>query len=44
MQSDKKNEDGNILFSLLEEIGKCAYNCRVTTDDILGSLNYYRSL
>nr|WP_199157170.1 3-dehydroquinate synthase [Pedobacter sp. ASV2] len=44
MQSDKKNEDGNILFSLLENIGKCTFNCRVSTADILGSLDYYNSL
>ncbi|WP_316829950.1 3-dehydroquinate synthase [Pedobacter aquatilis] len=44
MQSDKKNEDGNILFSLLETTGKCTFNCRVTTADILSSLDYYNSL
>ncbi len=44
MQSDKKNEEGNILFSLLEKIGKCNFNCRVSTADILSSLDYYNSL
>lgn len=44
MQSDKKNEDGQILFSLLERIGKCTFNCRVTIEDILGSLTYYNNL
>ncbi len=44
MQSDKKNEDGQIMFSLLNKIGECAFNCRVTKDDILNSLNYYNSL
>ncbi|MBO9672088.1 MAG: 3-dehydroquinate synthase [Sphingobacteriaceae bacterium] len=44
MQSDKKNEDGNILFSLLESTGKCTFNCRVSTADILSSLDYYNSL
>ncbi len=44
MQSDKKNEDGYILFSLLEKIGHCAYNCKVTDTDILESLTYYNSL
>jgi len=44
MQSDKKNEDGHILFSLLDQIGRCTFNCRVTTDDILGSLVYYNNL
>lgn len=44
LKSDKKNEDGNILFSLLETIGKCTFNCRVSTSDILSSLDYYNSL
>lgn len=44
MQSDKKNEDGQIMFSLLDTIGTCIFNCRVTTTDILNSLNYYNSL
>ncbi|SER42544.1 3-dehydroquinate synthase [Pedobacter rhizosphaerae] len=44
MKSDKKNEDGNILFSLLESTGKCTFNCRVATADILSSLEYYNSL
>lgn len=41
MQSDKKNEHGNVLFSLLQSIGKCTYNCRVSESDIVGSLEYY---
>lgn len=44
MQSDKKNEDGFILFSLLDQIGKCVFNCRVTKEDIFNSLTYYNSL
>lgn len=44
MQSDKKNEDGQIMFSLLDAIGKCTFNCRVTTNDILGSFAYYNNL
>ena len=44
MESDKKNEDGQIMFSLLERIGHCTFNCRVTATDILSSLNYYNSL
>jgi len=43
MQSDKKNEHGNILFSLLQSIGKCTYNCRVTESDIRESLEYYNA-
>jgi 3-dehydroquinate synthase len=41
MQSDKKNEHGQILFSLLERIGHCEYNCKVSTSDIIESLEYY---
>lgn len=41
MQSDKKNEHGNIMFSLLQSIGACAYNCRVSESDIRESLEYY---
>jgi 3-dehydroquinate synthase len=41
MQSDKKNEHGNILFSLLESIGKCTWNCRVSESDIRESMEYY---
>ena len=44
MQSDKKNEDGNVLFSLLEKIGHCTYNCRVSKADIFSSLKYYNTL
>jgi len=43
MQSDKKNEHGNILFSLLQSIGKCTYNCRVSENDIRESLEYYNA-
>ncbi|WP_158795844.1 3-dehydroquinate synthase [Pedobacter sp. L105] len=41
MQSDKKNEHGNILFTLLESIGQCTYNCRVSESDIRESMEYY---
>ncbi|MBB6499892.1 3-dehydroquinate synthase [Pedobacter cryoconitis] len=41
MQSDKKNEHGNVLFSLLQSIGDCTYNCRVSESDIVESLKYY---
>jgi len=44
MQSDKKNEGGFILFSLLDQIGKCNFNCKVTKEDIFNSLTYYNSL
>jgi 3-dehydroquinate synthase len=41
MKHDKKNENENIMFSLLSGIGKCEINCRVTNDVILESLKYY---
>ncbi len=44
MQSDKKNEDGHILFSLLDKIGQCTFNCRVTDNDIVESLHYYNTI
>jgi 3-dehydroquinate synthase len=44
MQSDKKNEEGQIMFSLLNSIGNCTYNCKVTKNDIFESLNYYKQL
>lgn len=43
MQSDKKNEDGQIMFSLLNSIGSCTYNCRVATEDIIDSLDYFNN-
>jgi len=43
MQSDKKNEHGQILFSLLDSIGHCEYNCKVTEKDIRDSLHYYNN-
>ena len=43
MKSDKKNEHGQILFSLLSKIGSCDYNCIVTDKDILESLRYYNT-
>lgn len=44
MQSDKKNENGNIMFSLLESIGQCTYNCRVSATDIEESMRYYNAI
>jgi 3-dehydroquinate synthase len=44
MKSDKKNEHGQINFSLLEGIGKCEFNCRVAEKDVADSLAYYQSL
>ncbi|MES2419222.1 MAG: 3-dehydroquinate synthase [Bacteroidota bacterium] len=44
MQSDKKNEEGCILFSLLEKIGQCTFNCKVTDLDIKESMLYYNRM
>lgn len=44
MQSDKKNEGGFIMFSLLDKIGACTFNCKVTNEDIFASLAYYNNL
>jgi 3-dehydroquinate synthase len=44
MQSDKKNENGQIMFSLLSDIGKCDYNCRVSEQDILESFAYFNAI
>jgi 3-dehydroquinate synthase len=44
MKSDKKNEHGQINFSLLEGIGKCEFNCKVDEKDIKDSLLYYSAI
>jgi 3-dehydroquinate synthase len=44
MKSDKKNEHGQILFSLLKNIGTCEYNCLVSAQDVLDSLKYFNTV
>jgi 3-dehydroquinate synthase len=44
MYQDKKNESGNIMFSLLRKIGDCGFNDEVSIADIQSSINYYMSL
>lgn len=41
MKHDKKNDKGDINFSLLSEIGKCEINKTATADMIIDSLKYY---
>ncbi len=41
MKNDKKNNAGQISFSLLSEIGKCGYDIYCTEEEIFESLNYY---
>ena len=44
MRSDKKNENGEIRFSLLEKKGHCIFNVAVKEDAILESLHYINRL
>ena len=41
MKHDKKNEKGEINFSLLSAIGKCEINKKAKPDIIIDSLKYY---
>lgn len=41
MKNDKKNNAGQISFSLLSEIGKCGYDIYCTEEEIFESLDYY---
>lgn len=41
MKNDKKNEGDEILFTLLNRIGKACFNKPVQADMIIESLNYY---
>lgn len=38
---DKKNISGVVSFSLLEDIGSCAYDCYALPEEIEEALNYY---
>ncbi len=41
MRHDKKNDKGDINFSLLSAIGKCEINKKAKADQIIESLKYY---
>jgi 3-dehydroquinate synthase len=41
MKHDKKNEKGDIHFSLLSSIGQCEINKKIKPDHIIESLKYY---
>lgn len=41
IRQDKKNEKGIANFSLIERIGKCAFNINVNADEIQASLDFY---
>lgn len=42
MKHDKKNEDGNINFSLLEDIGKLKLDTICSKEEIFEALDFYR--
>ncbi|MGB4398765.1 MAG: 3-dehydroquinate synthase [Daejeonella sp.] len=44
MKNDKKNNGGQINFSLLSEIGKCGFDLYCTEEEIFESLDYYISM
>lgn len=44
MLNDKKNDHGMINFSILEGIGKCNFDYKVSKENIENALNYYRNL
>lgn len=43
MQNDKKNQNQEIGFSLLQRIGNCDYNIYASESDIISALDYYRT-
>lgn len=44
MFNDKKNQDGNINFSLINSIGSCLYDQKLSAEQIILTLNFYREL
>jgi 3-dehydroquinate synthase len=44
MSIDKKNEGAVIMAALLTSIGECKYDVALTKEEVLESLEYYRSL
>ena len=44
MQHDKKNINGEVLFTLLERIGKSKWNVKVSDNLIIEALDYYKNL
>ncbi|MEM6843861.1 MAG: 3-dehydroquinate synthase [Bacteroidota bacterium] len=43
-KQDKKNQQGSILCTLLNKIGKAHYDVPISAEDIRSSLEYYQSL
>lgn len=44
MFNDKKNEDGNINFSLINGIGSCLFDQKVNAEQIILTLDFYKNL
>ncbi len=44
MKKDKKNNNSEILFVLLSELGKANYDINVSEEEIIEALNYYSNL
>jgi len=44
MFNDKKNEDGNINFSLINGIGSCLFDQKVSAEQIILTLDFYKNL
>lgn len=44
MFNDKKNEDGNIHFSLIDGIGSCLFDQKVNAEQIILTLEFYKNM
>lgn len=44
LKSDKKNESGVFNFSLIRKIGEADYNCKISEEQVIESLNWYNGL
>lgn len=44
MFNDKKNQDGNIHFSLINGIGSCLFDQKVNAEQIILTLDFYKNL
>ncbi|MDZ7741363.1 MAG: 3-dehydroquinate synthase family protein [Bacteroidota bacterium] len=44
IQHDKKNKNGKMMFSLLRSPGSCAFDCEISEDHILESIEFYNKL
>lgn len=44
MMNDKKNDNQNINFSLITEIGKCNFDHKAKAENVISALDFYRGL